>query len=100
MAQLKGFEVYKWSVIRAIAPDYALTLVFIFVPLHFEKWLEELLGDPSWSRSITFSVQCVGMSYFVMIALSLFIGWENVLTRRTHKRVERALRQGRNDSEP
>jgi hypothetical protein len=100
MAQLKPMEFYKWSVIKAIAPDYAVTIVLVVVALYLQRLPPGLYGDFSWLRNTMVSLPFFGLCYPVLIGFSLLIGWENVLTRRTHRRVEKALRQGREGSEP
>jgi hypothetical protein len=100
MAQLRGMEVYRWPVIKALAPVYVGTLLLNFVPRFLERPLQGWYGNFPWLHDIIVGLPFVGLGYFALVGFSLFFGWETALTRRTHKRVEKALRQGRDDSDP
>lgn len=102
MAQLKGMDVYRWPVIKALAPVYAWTVILVFLPLYLNKSLQDLAqslyGEVPWLRYAIDSLHFVGLGYLALNAFSLTFGWQSAITRRTHKRVEKALRQGHDDS--
>jgi hypothetical protein len=98
MVKLKAVDFYKWPVVRSLAPVYAGTMALIFMPLIFHDPLQKAFSDLPWLRKIVDIVPYVGLGYFGFTGLSLFFGWENTLTRRTHKRIEKAMREELKDS--
>lgn len=95
MVKLRAVDFYKWPFIAFIVPVWAGTIVLMFSPYILQSVLPTALTGSHFFRGAVDLIPYFGLGYFFLVVLSVILGWENFLTRRLFRRIQKSMEHER-----